>query len=253
MVLSLLLGLVVVAWWHARTLVAQERAARERFVADVAHDLRSPLSVITATAMTLRHGASEPTQTRLDKIIQETQRLTRMLQNRVVAVQVSGTPATRGRNLHREWITVEELAGNALARLDSVLGERYVRLEIGGDVIAHIDARLGEVMIGNLLDNAARYTPAGAAITIRAEQVGTGVQIEVVDAGPGMPAQPRQPRQLPADLARGGGLAVCRAIAAAHRGSLELLVPDGGGTIARVMIPDVEPRPSMAPALLEVS
>jgi len=246
-VLALLLAVVSMAWWRARSRASRAEIAHDQFVADVAHDLRSPLTVITATAMTLRHDTGG--STKLDKIIGETHRLTRMLQNHVIAVEVSGDQTTRARNLHREWITVEELAGNALARLDAVLGERNVRMEFGGEVVGHIDARLGEVMIGNLLDNAARHTPAGAAITIRAEQAGAGVKIEIIDAGPGVPVR-RQ--QASAAGGRGGGLAVCRAIAVAHQGSFEVLSPGGGGTMVRVLIPDAEPRPGMAPALLEV-
>ncbi len=240
--LSVLLLAAAAAWWQARSRAQRERAAHERFAADLAHDLRSPLSVITATAMTLRE-ASAPDPGKLDKIVDQTQRITRMLQNRVVAVQIAGDRSAE-RNVYREWLTLEELVGDALARLGSAVGERAVRVDIPGEVIGHLDPRLCELMICNVLDNAARHTPPKTAIAIRSELGDRKVVIEITDAGPGIAADaPQKP---------GGGLAVARAIAIAHGGSFETLTRPEGGTCVRISIPDAEPRPTMAPELAEV-
>jgi len=203
-----------------------------KLLMSVAHDLRSPLTVISGTAMALRESAPGSSRAGLDKILRETQRLGRMLENRVVAaLLLSGSP------LRREWVTVEDLVGVALARTDASLDRRSVCVRIGDDVIANLDSSLGELVIGNLLDNAAQHTPPETWVELAARRGASDVVIEVADAGAGMVSGSHLDT---AQLERGKGLAVCAAIASAYGGSLEILSRDGGGTVVRFRIPDGE-------------
>src|SRR5687767_14632573 len=183
-------------------------------LAAIAHDLRAPLTVIAGTAAALRRTASSDSRAALDKILHEAQRLGRMLENRLAAVRLQSDA-----HLDREWVAIEELAATALARLEASLGDRRVEVAIGGDAIGHLDARLGELVIGNLVDNAARYSPLSSPIVIAARRADDELVIEVEDGGPGLP---RGIKLGDADLARGKGLAVCRAVAVAHGGALEI-------------------------------
>jgi two-component system sensor histidine kinase KdpD len=237
-----LLVIVTIAWWRARTRADEERALRARLLSAAAHDIRSPLMVISATVVTLRDKVSDEVRASLDKILEETQRLGRKLENRVAAARL-----TSGREVPREWVSIEELVGATLARHDAALGERSVGLAIDDDAVAHVDPVFGELLLSNLVDNALRYTGASGRIDISARRGKNEVVMEVADVGPGISAE----AQLETQLERGTGLAVCRAIAVAYGGGLEVIARDGGGTIARVRIADREPMPRLDRTLVE--
>jgi K+-sensing histidine kinase KdpD len=109
----------------------EERAMRARLLSAAAHDVRSPLTVISATVVTLRDKVSDEVRASLDKILEETQRLGRKLENRVAAARL-----TSRREVPREWVSIEELVGATLARHDAALGERSVGLAIDDDAVA---------------------------------------------------------------------------------------------------------------------
>jgi two-component system sensor histidine kinase KdpD len=201
----------------------------------VAHDLRAPLTVITGTAAALRETAPAANREALDKIIGEAQRLGRMLENRIAAARMlENTP------LDRQWMPVEDIVAGVLARLDSAIGSRHVDLAIADDAIAHIEPRLGELLLANVVDNAARYSASLDPIRIAAQRLEDRILIDIEDAGIGMPAHTRSDVS---ELARGKGLAVCRAIVVAHGGMFEISQRvAGGGTRVHVSIPDAEPR-----------
>jgi K+-sensing histidine kinase KdpD len=226
---------------------ARTEEVRSSLLSAVSHDLRTPLAVITGMATTLRETALDVQQDGLDTIVTEAERLSRILQNLLAATKVDGGAAPR-----REWVPVEELVGAALQRLDDALHGRAVRVEIDGDVLAHVDPVLGELLIGNLVDNAAKHTPAGTPIDLTVRREPTSAIIEVADRGPGVHAGDEQ-RVFEkffrgANASRAGvglGLAVCRAIAIAHGGTIETEARDGGGAVFRVRIPDGEAVPAL--------
>jgi two-component system, OmpR family, sensor histidine kinase KdpD len=206
------------------------RSAPEAILATIAHDVRSPLVVISATASTLRETAPPELHASLDKILLEAQRIDRMLANRTTAARLA-----RDQVMNREWITVEELASNALVRMGALLGERRIELAIETGAVAHVEARLVELAIANLVDNAIRH--AGGVLVIAGRRETTQVVIEVSDAGPGIATDTEDRPSLVS------GLAVCRAIASAHGGSLALVARQPG-TLVRLVLPYGEPRPT---------
>ena len=203
------------------------RSATEDILTTIAHDVRSPLVVIQATAATLRETAPRELQPALDKILLESQRIDRMLANRTTAARLATEPA-----LVREWITVEELVSNALVRMGAVLGERRIELAIEPKAVAHVEGRLIELAITNIVDNAVRH--GGGVLVIAGRHEAGHVTIEVVDAGPGFTASER-----PAV----SGLAVSRTIAVVHGGTLAI-EPREPGTSVRLVLPYAEPRPT---------
>lgn len=207
-------------------------------ISTIAHDLRSPLSVIVGLASRERESATGATRDALDKILDESLRASRMLENRAAVAKLETGPV-----LPREWIAVEELVGASLARLEARLEGRQVTIEVG-EILAHVDATLGGLVVVNLVDNATRHTPRGTAIEITARRDGTSTIIEVTDHGPG----PAAPRGDTGDTTAGSGqgLAVSRRLAAAYDGTLELLARPGGGAIARLTVPDAGPYPDEA-------
>ncbi len=219
---------------------------RNALLSAVSHDLRTPLAVITGMATTLRETAVVAAQDGLDTIVAESARLSRILENLLTVTKVEA-----GAKPRREWVPIEEVVGTALMRLDETLEGRKVDIEIADDALVHIDPVLGELLLVNLLDNAAKHTPSGTPIELKARREGTTAIIDVADRGPGIPPGSERLvferffRAAPGTAAGVGlGLAVCRGITVAHGGTIEALSREGGGTVFRVALPDGEPMPT---------
>ncbi|MEJ7604144.1 MAG: ATP-binding protein [Kofleriaceae bacterium] len=208
---------------------------RDRVLSTAAHQLRGPLSVITGMASVLRATERGRAQAGLDTIAVEAARLTRMLENLFAVMRFS--PDSK---LHREWVLVEDVLGTALARIEDDLAAHPVMLAIGADVIAHADPVLLELLLVNLIDNAARHTPAGMGIDVSARREGTVTVIEIADRGPGIPSAAFD---RPAGFSRGLGLDVCRGIVDGHGGAVVAWTRDGGGSVVLVTLPDGAPVP----------
>jgi len=223
---------------------AKAEELRSTLLSTVSHDLRTPLAAITGMATALRDDpestASPHGREALDTIVDEAERLSRILTNLLAITKVESGAAPRC-----EWVPFEELVGVALGRLEPALAAHPVAVDVPPNALAHVDPILVEQLLINLLDNAAKHTPPGTAIEVVASRDGTGATLEIRDRGPGLPAGP--PRQVfdkffrGAHAAAGGvglGLAVCRGIAVAHQGRIDAIPRDGGGATFRAWFPD---------------
>ncbi len=232
---------------HERDVRARAEEVRSTLLSSVSHDLRTPLAVITGMATELRERSVGKDRESLDTIVDEAQRLSRILTNLLAITKVE-----TGAQPRREWMPLDDLVGPALERLEPELASRPVALQIT-DELANIDPILAEQLLVNLLDNAVKHTEPGCAIEVHARREGASAVIEVSDRGPGLPPGP--PDQVFAKFFRGRtagaggiglGLAVCRAIAAAHGGTIEAVRREGGGTTFRATFPDDGAPPALA-------
>ena len=235
----------------ARMDVEAERA-RSALLSSVSHDLRTPLSAITGAASSLRDDAgtlSEHTRRVLaDTISEEAQRLNRLIGNLLEMTRLE-SGAVR---MHKEWHSLEEVVGAALARLDASLGDRPVRLALAPDLpLVPLDDVLFEQVISNLVENANKFAPAGREIDIVAAVEGRELRLEVADRGPGL--KPGEERRVFDKFYRGTdhagppgfglGLTVCRGIVEAHGGTIEAASRPGGGAVITVRLPLVGEPP----------
>ena len=167
---------------------------RNSLLSSVSHDLRTPLATITGAASGLLEGADrlEPAARRelLEAIHEEADRLNRLVGNLLDMTRLeSGAIQVR-----KEWHSLEELVGTALARLGRRLGDHPVTTRLPPDLpLVPLDGVLVEQVLINLLDNAVKHTPAGTPIEISASAGHGEAQIEVADRGPGLPAGRRGP------------------------------------------------------------
>ena len=219
---------------------------RSSLLSAVSHDLRTPLSVITGASSTLLESdAVLETNVRrelLTSILEESDRL-----NRLVANLLDMTRLEAGAlEIRKEWQSVEELVGAALARLSRQLKDHPVVTHLQGDLpFIEMDDLLMQQVFVNLLENAIKYTPAGSSIEISAAANEKSVVVEVSDRGPGLP---------PADLERvfekfyrtgdstkrpgaGLGLAICRGIIELHGGKIHAENRADGGTVFCFSLP----------------
>jgi two-component system OmpR family sensor kinase len=168
--------------------------------------------------------------------------------SRLVADLLLLARADAGRIGARTSCDLAEAAGNAAAEVAPTLGERDLRLE--NDRPLPIDGNPDELhrMVLNLLDNAARHTPAGSRIVLRLRVEEAAAVLEVSDDGPGIPPELRRAvfdrfvrGDGPADTAAGSGtglgLAIVHAVATSHGGSVEVAESERGGALLRVRLP----------------
>jgi len=217
---------------------------RSSLLSAVSHDLRTPLASITGAATTLRSQSDKlAPQVRdelLESISEEALRLSRLVGNLLDMTRLES-----GVELRRDLYPLEEIVGSALQRLEPQLAGRDMLVSLPEDLplVNADDVLLGQVLV-NLIENATKYSPPASAIEIAAQAVAGAVQLEVRDRGPGF--APGEEKRLFEKFYRGQsegvrgaglGLAICRAIVVAHRGSIEALHRPGGGAIFRIRLP----------------
>jgi signal transduction histidine kinase len=235
------------AFNHLAESLERQEEARRRLVADVAHDLRTPVSVIRGTVDALLDGVYDPADpVHLKSVRDEADRLGRMV-NDLRALSL----ADAGRlNLDRTMIDPGTLVSEACIRFDARATESAVRLtaDVAPDVpvIQADPARLAQVL-GNLVENALRHAPRGGMVTVSARPSRTkpGVAIEVIDDGPGIPdtALPNLfDRFYRVEAARspggsGLGLAIVRTLVEAHGGTVTASNRAAGGASFAIWLP----------------
>ena len=228
----------------------RETQVRNAFVADVSHELRTPLTVIKGTVETLQAGALDDLTGRgplLASMERETDRLIRLVQDLLVLVRAEAGTLS----FHLQPVDLARLAVDRcdhLASLASVRGITFhVRCQSALCASALGDPdRLSQVF-DNLLDNAVRYSPDGATVTVELRPGDRLWECAVRDRGPGIAADhlplvfERFYRADPSrDRQRGGaglGLAIARALIEAQGGRITAECPPEGGTILRFTLP----------------
>jgi two-component system sensor histidine kinase KdpD len=155
----------------------------------------------------------------------------------------------------REWVPLEEVVGSAFARLEAQLEGRPVKAQIPEELPpVSADPLLLEQVFVNLLENAAKYTPAGTPIEVIARASSGHVVVDVADRGPGIP--PGSESRLfdkffrgphAATQGAGLGLAICRGIMTALGGTIVAQNRDGGGAVFRLQLPLPSDAPTLPP------
>jgi two-component system, OmpR family, sensor histidine kinase BaeS len=226
--------------------LARADQQRRNLTADVAHELRTPLHVIQGNLEGLLDGVYEPNPDHIEATLAETRLLARLVDDlRTLSLAEAGQLP-----LERRPVDVPELLADVQTSFSGQAQAAGVELqvEIAGDArrltLSGDAARLDQVL-GNLVVNAMRHTPAGGTILLRAEPGRNGLRLIVRDSGEGIP-----PADLPyifdrfwrgdrsrshADGAGGGlGLAIARQLVQAHGGRIEVESEPGRGTTVTV-------------------
>jgi two-component system sensor histidine kinase KdpD len=226
----------------------QTEQMRSSLLSAMSHDLRTPLASITGAASTLRsQGDRVPFETRqelLQSISDEAERLGRLVGNLLDMTRFE----SGGVELRRDFYPLEEIVGTVLQRMEPQLVGRTVSTDLSENLpLVFVDDVLFGQVLWNLIENAAKYTPAGTPIELAAceEAAPDGaVIVEVRDRGPGVP--PGEEEHIFEKFYRGKsghvrgaglGLPICRAIVQAHRGTIQALPRLGGGAIFRIRLP----------------
>ncbi len=212
---------------HATVQMESERL-RNSLLSALSHDLRTPLAAIYGLAdMLITSTQSLPAQARetAEAIGASARRMNAMVDNLLDMARLESGAV----QLNRQWQPIEEVVGSALQAMAPALVNHRIVTELPPELpLVEFDAVLIERVLCNLLENAAKYTPAGSTVTIAAKVIGEELAVSVADDGPGLP--PGREEALFEKFARGQresstpgvglGLAICRAIVEAHGGRI---------------------------------
>lgn len=220
-------------------------ARQRQWIADIAHELRTPVSVLRGELEAVLDGVRPAGPELLRSLHQEVGRLTGLIDDlHLVSLAESG-----GLRLSRSDADVAALVGEAVERFQDRLNARGLTVHVVADASLHADVdvqRLGQVL-ANLLENEARHATAGPVV-VSARAEGGDVVVSVADAGPGVPAEalPRLfDRLFRADSARttrasggsGLGLSICKSIVEAHGGRIAARATATGGLEIALRLP----------------
>lgn len=208
---------------------------RETLLAGIAHEVRNPLGGMELfTGLLAEELAGRPEAAHVDRIRTELATLSRTVDEFL--------DYARARPLLTEPCDLQGLVAEVAVLVQPFASERGVRVDASARGQCAADREKLRRALLNLARNAVEAAPAGSAVEISARPVGAdGAVLEVLDRGAGLTAEAREALFRPffTTKARGTGLglALAKKVADAHRGTLELLPRDGGGTVARLTLP----------------
>ncbi len=220
----------------AETLEVSE-TTRKRFLQDAVHELRTPITVIEATTSAIIDGVYNPEPRHIETIRSQARLLSRIVDDlRTISLAEAGVLELR-REPTEVASTLRRVAEGFRARAEASGVE--IEVEAPEAVVLDADPEKLRQVLGSLVDNALRYTPAGGQIVLAASAEASGVRFDVRDSGPGVAVEDlphvfeRFYQADPSrDRARGSsglGLAIVKALAEAHGGivGVENAVPSG--------------------------
>lgn len=232
-------------------------SAQRRFIADAAHELRTPLTAVKLqTQIVRRSSENEHREAALAQLENGVDRATHLVTQllRMARLEPSTPPPSAISPTHCPHcipVTLDTLARQSVAEFSTLADARHIDL---GLVSADPVTVVGQpdtlrMMLGNLIDNAVRYTPAGGRVDVSIQQKENQALLTVTDTGPGIPESERsrvferfyrlsegEASDSPSP-GSGLGLAIVRQVVTLHGGHIALLDTPGGGLTVNVSLP----------------
>jgi signal transduction histidine kinase len=224
----------------------KSQASREALTADIAHELRTPLSVQKAYLEALEDGVYPLSVENLHPILEQNRILNRLVEDlRTLALADAGQL-----RLELAPANMEIIAGRVVARFQPQAESKNIQLTFDskGQVPDQmLDAGRIEQILGNLLSNALRHTPGQGQIAVELEQQGNQLSLSIHDSGAGIPAEAMDhlfERFYRTDKSRsreaggtGLGLTIAQQLAQAHGGSIRAANHPAGGALFVLSLP----------------
>lgn len=212
---------------------------RKQMTADIAHDLRTPLMVISGYLEALHDGTLKPTAARFEAMQGEVTLLRRLIDDlRTLSLADAGEL-----KLQRQPIQPAELLAQVQQSFEPIATEQHINLKVETDSalpVVLIDRERMAQVLGNLISNALRYTPADGLIRLTARRHENGVRLTVSDTGEGIPPENlpniferlyrSDPSRTHSQNESGLGLAIAKSIVEAHGGHITAESTLGVGT-----------------------
>lgn len=219
--------------------LAEAMDAQRRFVADAAHELRSPLTALQLqVGLVSRAGDPAARREALEALDAGVRRASRLVEQLLTLEQLgaeSGPPAGP--------VPLAEVVGEVFAGLEPLAEAKRIELRLAEMAPAIVRGREGALrtLVRSLADNAIRYTPEGGSVSVAVRNGPSGPVLELSDSGPGIPPAERERvfdrfYRVPGSSADGSGLglSIAKRIADAHAATIELGDAPGGGLLVSV-------------------
>jgi two-component system sensor histidine kinase KdpD len=237
-------------------LAAEADRLRSALLTSISHDLKTPLAAIMGAAGTLKEFAPAlPIEARVEllgTVIDESERLNRFIANLLDMTRIESGAMEPNFAFHY----VGDIVGTALSRARKIIGQHKTEVNIPPDLpMLRVDPVLFEQVLFNLLDNASKYAPEGSSLRIQAWTDEGWVILQVIDEGPGIPADDlervfdtfyrvRKGDQVTAGT--GLGLSISRGFIEAMGGTIKAERRiDGSGTIFTIRMPVPKETPNL--------
>jgi len=224
----------------AAQLEATEKQRRS-FLADVTHELRTPLSIIRGQAEGIADGVYPGDAAHMMPIVEATHTLERLVDDlRTLALAETGNL-----KLNREPVDLASLITESVASFQPQAEAKGIEIKADlAEALPTVNADPVRIrgVVANLLGNALAHTPAGGSIRVHAEPAGNGVSVSVSDTGAGIPAD-LLPRVFDrfvrgtGSTGSGLGLAIAKDVVTAHGGTITAESQAGKGTTVRLSVP----------------
>jgi two-component system, OmpR family, sensor kinase len=234
--------------------LAMAFAAQRNFVADAAHELRSPVTALQLQVQVLERSRdpNERAEAAAD-LAAGIARARRLIEQLLYLSRAAADDST-GALFTRQTVPLDDLVRSVVTRWSAEAQRRGIDLgaEAGASVCVEGDPLQLETLLGNLVENALRYTPAGGIVDVVSARLDGAPTLRVIDTGPGIPAAERErvfdrfyrspDAMASAEVGSGLGLAIVKVIADRHRAVVTLHHGrQATGLEVRVALP---PRPA---------
>ncbi|MGE8099529.1 two-component system sensor histidine kinase KdpD [Pseudomonas fluorescens] len=231
------------------TVQMESERLRNSLLSAISHDLRTPLSVMVGLAEALKLTKPPLTGEAAEiatAVGESALRMNTLVNNLLDMARLESGSVV----LNRQWQPIEDVVGSALRAIHPILAGRSVQVALEEDLpLVRIDAVLIERILINLMENAIKYTPPGTPISLGASTTPESIELWVADEGPGLPRgheeaifnkfmRGKKESSIPGV---GLGLAICRAIAQAHGGTMLGVTRPEGGARFTLRLPREEP------------
>jgi two-component system sensor histidine kinase SenX3 len=247
-----------------RTRERRVDAIRKDFVANVSHELKTPVGALNLLAEAVAEAADDPeaVQRFSARMRTESERLTRLVQQIIELSRLQGDdPLERV-----DPISVEMLAERAIDRVRVDATDKDISVAFVGDAGLQVMGNAEQLIValGNLVENAVAYSESGARVAVSARANADHVDIVVTDHGVGIPADEIDriferfyrvdPARARATGGTGLGLSIVKHVAATHGGQVRVWSVEGEGSTFTIMLPSyAEPEVVEAPPELQIT
>ncbi|WP_248795542.1 two-component system sensor histidine kinase KdpD [Pseudomonas sp. MWU13-2105] len=231
------------------TVQMESERLRNSLLAAISHDLRTPLSVLVGLAAALKQSTpplSGDAAQIAGAVGESAQHMNTLVNNLLDMAHLESGKLV----LNRQWQPIKDVVGSALKALQPIIGNHPVQVTLEDDMpTVRIDAALIERLLINLIENAVKYTPPQTPIHLGARATPDNIELWVADEGPGLPRGHEETifskfvrgKKENSTPGVGLGLAICKAIAQAHGGSIQAVTRPEGGARFTLLLPREEP------------
>jgi two-component system heavy metal sensor histidine kinase CusS len=218
----------------------------EAFASDIAHELRTPINnlLLNSQIALSRQRTADDYRATLERNMEEFERLSRMVDNMLFLARVDNARLA----LRRESVSLRAEAEKVTSFFEAVADEKEVRIETHGDATAMVDRPLVQRVLGNLLSNAIRHSPAGGVVRVEVKvRDDECVEVTVANNGEGIASEDLphvferfyrgDPARTLASEGAGLGLAIVKSIVELHGGEVGVRSTTEDGTIFSLSFP----------------